>query len=126
MNSEPYVLLVDAHSERRAERARQIAACLAGVRISECADPSDALLKLAATRHALIVLDIASCGESTRMASQYWRLTAPDMEQILVHVDTASMARHGENSAFGVTHCVWSDMPGPLLTWARRYRKMAA
>jgi hypothetical protein len=57
------------------------------------------------------------------VASQYWRLTAPDMQQILVHDDVAILSFLGRGEWHGVAHCSWSDMPAPLLSWAQRYRQ---
>lgn len=97
--------------------------CLPGVSISECSDESEAVLKLAAMKHALIVLDVTSLRGRARLASQYWRLTAPDMQQILVHVNAAPLSYLGRGEWHGVTHCSWSDMPEPLLNWARHQHK---
>jgi hypothetical protein len=87
---------------------------------------SEALLRVAALKHALIMLDLASCGHRAAVASQYWQLTAPDMQQMLMHDDTTLLSRLDETEWPSAVHCSWSDMPGPLLNWVQRYRRETA
>lgn len=121
----PRIVLVDARAGRRTTTARQLAAGLPGVRISECSDMSEALFRVAAQKHDLIVLDVASCGTRERLASQYWQLTAPNMQQVLVHDDAVRLLHLEEADWPDVVHCSWREIPGSLLSWAQRYRRAA-
>lgn len=133
--SAPHVLLIDACSARRAAQAHCLERALPGVRVSSCNDTSEALLRLAATRHALVVLDVASCDGHAQLASEYWRLTDPDMHQLLVYpsLDLVPAAQRAawrgqpgaagsHNLGQGITHCSWYDMPETMVTWAQRYQ----
>lgn len=116
----PRVLVIDARSKRRNATVCQLTAMLPEVIVSECNDTSDALWRLAATKHDLAVLDVASCGEQAHVASQYWRLTAPDMQQLLVYEDSAALSRGG-GAGFDLAPCHWGEMPAPLMRWAHAY-----
>jgi hypothetical protein len=116
----PRVLVIDARRTRRNATVCQLTAMLPEVIVSECNDNSDALWRLAATKHDLLVLDVASCGEQAHVASQYWQLTAPDMQQILIYEDAAALSHVG-GSDFDLARCHWNEMPAPLMRWVHAY-----
>jgi hypothetical protein len=120
MPRSPRVLVIDARLTRRNATVCQLTAMLPEVIVSECNDSSDALWRLAATKHDLVVLDVASCGEQAHVASQYWRLTAPDMQQLLIYEDSVALP-HGGGSDFDLERCHWNEMPVLLMRWVHAY-----